>query len=123
MKKRQTEERSKFFSLESHFLNTFHSGVYLSQGELILIAEACGIKLEMSSRELLLKKLFNEADESGQLQNVSSKLAQAIDKRIEQLHRLGLEHPEAREPLTRLIQKSNGSKSMLAREAKGNPYA
>lgn len=123
MKKRHQEERSRFFALESHFQNTFHSGIYLSQSDLIAIGAACDIALSMSSRELLLKNLFAEADKAGALQTVSEALVRLIDERVEQLQYLGGEYPGARAPLMRLIQKANGTKALLARETKGDPYA
>jgi hypothetical protein len=122
MKKNHFEERSKFLSLENHFLNTFFSGLYLSAGDFIAIANANGVQLQMHSREMLIKDLLNESDKLGTLNGVMLSLNQLIDERVSECHRLSLEYPAARVPLGRLAQKATGTKALLAREMRGNPY-
>lgn len=122
MKEFHNEQRSKFFSLENHFLNTFFSGLYLSAADFIVIAHANGINLDMHSREMLIKELLNQSDAKGILANVINSLNTMIDERISAYHRLSLEYPGARAPLAKLAQKSAGTKSLLAREVRGNPY-
>lgn len=122
MKRQHQTERSKFTALENHFLNTFFSGLYLSQNDLIDAGRACGIALNMSSRELLIKSLLNRADEQQELPRLTAALNALIDERIQNYHRLSLEYPGTRELLAKLAQKANGTKGLLAREARGNPY-
>ncbi|MCI4406870.1 MAG: hypothetical protein JHC35_06245 [Sulfuricurvum sp.] len=122
MKKRHFEERSQFMSLENHFLNTFFSGLYLSAADLIAIGKANGVELHMHSREMLIKDLLNESNNKGTLQGVIGSLNALIDERINVCHRLSLEYPSARGALAKLAQKATGSKALLAREARGNPY-
>ncbi|MDP1784493.1 MAG: hypothetical protein Q8K81_03590 [Sulfuricurvum sp.] len=122
MKKRQQEVRSKFIVLENHFLNTFYSGLYLSAGDFIAIGRQNGLALQMHSREMLIKELLNESEALGTINGVLSSLNLLIDDRINTYHTLSLQYPAARAPLTRLAQKSNGTKSLLARESRGNPY-
>jgi len=122
MKRRYDEERSKFLTLENHFLNTFFSGLYLSAADFIAIGHENKVELQMHSREMLIKDLLNESDKLGTLEGVISSLNRLIDERISQYHRLSLEYPGARGPLAKLAQKATGTKSLLARESKGNPY-
>lgn len=122
MKKRNHEIRSKFLTLENHFLNTFFSGLYLSSADFIRIASLNGLNLEMHSREMLIKELLNETDKLGTLDGVVVALNRLIDERITAYHRLSLEYPHARAPLSKLAQKANGTKSLLARDIRGNPY-
>ncbi len=122
MKRNHFEERSKFLSLENHFLNTFFSGLYLSAGDFIAIAHANGLELRMHSREMLIKDLLNESEKLGTLNGVIASIGQLIDERISTCHRLSLEYPGAREALSKLAQKAAGTKALLAREARGNPY-
>lgn len=122
MKKHHFEERSQFFALENHFLNTFFSGLYFSAADFIAIAKVNSIELRMHSREMLIKDLLNESHKAGTLNNVIASLNHAIDERISTCHRLSLEYPNARGPLARLAQKASGTKALLAREARGNPY-
>ncbi|MGD9970505.1 MAG: hypothetical protein AB7S65_08610 [Sulfuricurvum sp.] len=122
MKRRHEEERSKFLALENHFLNTFFSGLYLSAADFIAIGKESGLELEMHSREMLIKDLLNESDKSGTLAKVIASLNHLIDERINAYHRLSLDYPGASAALSRLAQKATGTKSLLARESRGNPY-
>ncbi|MDO9305384.1 MAG: hypothetical protein Q8R58_03075 [Sulfuricurvum sp.] len=122
MKKHNHEMRSKFLTLENHFLNTFFSGLYLSAGDFIRIAAANGLDLKMHSREMLIKELLNETDKLGTIGGVVAALNRLIDERITAYHRLSLEYPAARVPLAKLAQKATGTKSLLARDVRGNPY-
>jgi len=122
MKKHNHEMRSKFLTLENHFLNTFFSGLYLSAGDFIHIAAANGLDLKMHSREMLIKELLNETDKLGTIGGVVAALNRLIDERITAYHRLSLEYPAARVPLAKLAQKATGTKSLLARDVRGNPY-
>lgn len=122
MKRRHHEERSKFLSLENHFLNTFFSGLYLSAGDFIAIGRENGLNLQMHSREMLIKDLLNESDKTGTLNGVIAALNRLIDDRISAYHRLSLEYPGTRIALAKLAQKANGTKALLARESRGNPY-
>jgi hypothetical protein len=122
MKRHHHEERSKFLSLENHFLNTFFSGLYLSAGDFITIGRANGLDLQMHSREMLIKDLLNESDKIGTTMDVIASLNRLIDERISAYHRLSLEYPGARTALAKLAQKATGTKALLARESRGNPY-
>lgn len=122
MKRHHHEERSKFLSLENHFLNTFFSGLYLSAGDFITIGRANGLDLQMHSREMLIKDLLNESDKIGTTNDVITSINHLIDERISTYHRLSLEYPGARTALAKLAQKATGTKALLARESRGNPY-
>jgi hypothetical protein len=122
MKRDRTEERSRFMSLENHFLNTFFSGLYLSAADFIAIGNANGVELRMHSREMLIKDLLNTSHKIGTFNGVIASLNALIDERITAYHRLSLEYPNARIPLAKLGQKSTGSKALLAREMRGDPY-
>jgi hypothetical protein len=116
------QQQSKFLTLENHFLNTFFSGLYLSAADFIAIGHKNGIGMQMHSREMLIKDLLNKSDENGTLAEVIASLNNAIDDRISECHRLSLEYPGARAPLAKLAQKATGTKALLAREVRGNPY-
>lgn len=116
------QQQSKFLTLENHFLNTFFSGLYLSAADFIAIGHKNGIGMQMHSREMLIKDLLNKSDENGTLAEVIASLNNAIDDRISECHRLSLEYPGARTPLAKLAQKATGTKALLAREVRGNPY-
>ncbi|MBD3798804.1 hypothetical protein [Sulfuricurvum sp.] len=122
MKRSYSNERSQFFALENHFLNTFFSGLYFSATDFIAIGREVGLNLQMHSREMLIKELLNQSNDNGKLSDVIAAMNRVIDERITLCHRLSLEYPNARTPLAKLAQKATGSKALLAREARGNPY-
>ena len=123
MKRRHYDsDRSKFIALESHFLNTFFSGLYFSSADFINIGKQVDIAMQMNTRDMLIKELLNKSDEEGKLQQVIAILNQYIDERIQAYHRLSIDYPGALQPLAKLAQKANGTKSLLARESRGNPY-
>lgn len=122
MKKNNHEVRSKFLTLENQFLNTFFSGLYLSAADFISIARLNGLELQMHSREMLIKELLNETEKLGTLDAVIAALNRLIDERISDYHRLSLSYPAARIPLAKLAQKATGTKSLMARASRGNPY-
>jgi hypothetical protein len=121
-KRRYESERSKFTALENHFLNTFFSGLYISSSDLIALGKEVGLQLQMNSRELLIKELLNKSHDAGTLPQVIAGLNRIIDERIGTYHRLSIEYPEAHAPMAKLAQKANGTKGLLAREGRGNPY-
>ncbi len=123
MKISHEEERSKFTALENHFLNTYFSGLYLSQSDLISLAQALGLNMYMNNREMLIKQLLNDCDQKGLLPQLMSALMALIDERVEEYHRLSLDYPQSHTILARLAQKANGTKNLIARENRGNPYA
>lgn len=122
MKEHHKEERSKFLALENHFLNTYFSGLFLSHGDLLLIARELGISLTMNGREILIKELLNICDQKSLLPELMSALTSLIDGRIEEYHRLSLDYPYSHNVLVRLAQKANGTKNLIARESRSNPY-
>jgi hypothetical protein len=122
MRERQHTPQGKFIALENQFLNTFFSGLYFSATDFIKMAAENNLKLDMHSREMLIKDFFSESDKQGTLGNAMAILNRNIDERISTYHRLSLEYPGARAPLAKLAQKATGTKSLLARESRGNPY-
>ena len=78
--------------------------------------------MQMNSREMLIKTLLNKSEEAGKLPEVIALLNKLIDERISDYHRLGIDYPGAMKPLAKIAQKANGTKSLLARESRGNPY-
>ena len=116
------ESRSKFTALENHFLNTYYSGLYLSQGDFINIAKRLGFTIQMNTRELQIKELLNTAYNKNLLMQLTGILNNLIDERIQQYHSLSMDYPHARAILAKLAQKATGTKKLLARESRGNPY-
>ena len=86
------------------------------------IAKRLGIEIQMNTRELQIKELLNTAYDKGLLAEATSMLSNLIDVRIQSYHRLSMDYPHARGILAKLAQKATGTKNLLARESRGNPY-
>ena len=119
---RYDDDRSKFIALENHLLNTFFSGIYLSASEFIEIAHKVNIKLDMNTREMLIKNLLNRSYEENSLTQVMAYLSKKIDERVQEYHQLALSYPLANSKMTHLASRANATKALLARESRGNPY-
>lgn len=122
MKRQNQEKPSPFLSLESHFLNTFYAGIYLSGKDMVLIAHAHDIDMPLKSREIILKTLLNTAQDQNKLQGVIADLTSLIQERIKVLTIYAHDFPQAAPFLQTLIQKSSSSALLLARQLKANPY-
>lgn len=115
-------ETSPFLALETHFLNAFHSGLYISAAELAAIGKRHSMQLPLKTRELMIKKLLNDANEEGKLSSVIADIAALIEGRIAQMNELARDYPGAASFLQSLIQKASSSNLLLKRQQKANPY-
>jgi len=122
MKKHSQSIKSKFTALENHFLNTFFSGIYISANEFINIGKKVDLNLGMNSRELLIKELLNKSDADGKLNQVVELLNTLIQERVDKYNSLSRDYPGSSNMLSNLTQKATSTKSLLARESRGNPY-
>lgn len=115
-------EVSRLSMLESHFLNTFFSGVYLGASDMLHVAHSVGIALDMSSRELLIKELFKKSDELGLVAETFGAIKALIDERMAELQSLMQAYPATSETLKKLHSKADASKMLLSQQMRGNPY-
>ncbi len=114
--------KSKFTTLENHFLNTFFSGIYISAKEFITIGKEVGVEMSMNSRELLIKELLNKSDANKTLEKTITMLNALVQERVEKYHALSRDYPLSNAPLSQLAQKANATKSLLTREIQRSPY-
>jgi hypothetical protein len=122
MGKNFRSERSKFTLLENHLLNTFYSGLYISAQEFIEIGQKVDLHLTMNTREYIIKELLNKSFDSGTISQTMALLIKKIDERTQEYHALSLSYNGTHTVMARLAQKANGTKALLARESRGNPY-
>ena len=122
MKHRDRQEISPFAALETHFLNAFHSGLYLSAAEMSQVGEKNGIDVPLKNRELIIKNLLNDANDAGKLSQVVADLSNLINERVQKLNDLAHNYPNAAPFLQSLIQKASSSNLFLQRQQRANPY-
>ena len=122
MKKNFTEKSSPFQTLENHFLNVFHAGVYISGQEMVDIGKKFNYDIPLKNRELVIKNLLNTANDEENLQAVIVELSQLIQGRIKTLTNLALDYPNAAAYLQTIIQRSTSSDRLLKQQQRSNPY-
>ena len=122
MKKNFDNTPSPFKALETHFLNVFHSGIYISGSEMVHISKSLGYDIPLKSREIVMKNLLSTANEKGDLPQVIAALSALIHARIDTLNALAQDFPSAAPFLRTIIQKSSSTDLLLKRQQKANPY-
>lgn len=122
MKNNNRQETSPFKALETHFLNAFHSGLYISATEMSNIGEKNGIDVPLKNREIIIKNLLNDANNNDKLPAVISDISALISERTQKLNDLSTNYPHAALFLKSLIQKTTSSNMLLQRQQRANPY-
>ena len=122
MKKNFENQPSPFKALETHFLNVFHSGLYISGSEMVNISKNLGYDIPLKNREIVMKTLLATANEKGDLPQVIASLSSLIHNRIDALNALAQDFPNAAPFLRTMIQKSTSSDLLLKRQQRANPY-
>ena len=122
MRKNSQNQPSPFKALETHFLNVFHSGLYISGSEMVNISKGLGYDIPLKSREIVMKTLLATANEKGDLPQVVASLSALIHDRVDSLNALAQDFPDAAPFLRTIIQKSSSSDLLLKRQQKANPY-
>ena len=122
MKKNFQDNVSPFQSLEHHFLNVFHAGVYISGQEMVNIGKKFDYDLPLKNRELVIKNLLNTANDAGNLQAVLLEISHVIQDRIKTLNSLAQDYPTTAAYLQTMIQRSTASDRLLKQQQRSNPY-
>ena len=122
MKKGFKEKVSPFQTLENHFLNVYHAGVYLSAQEMVNVGKTFGYDIPLKSRELIIKNLLNTANDKDELASVIANLSTIIQERIQTLNTLATDFPKAATFLKGIIQRTTSTDLLLKRQLQANPY-
>lgn len=122
MKKNFQNNVSPFQSLENHFLNVFHAGVYISGQEMVDIGKKFEYDIPLKNRELVIKNLLNTANDADNLQPVLMELSHLIQDRKKTLNSLAMDYPNTAAYLQTMIQRSASSDRLLKQQQRANPY-
>ncbi|EJF06978.1 hypothetical protein ThvES_00008920 [Thiovulum sp. ES] len=96
---------------EIQLLNTGLSGLYFSAKDLINIGKEAGLSdLPLKSRELILKQLFADSENSDEVKRI---IRVKIDARVREYKELLSSYPSSRGTLFPMIQKANHTKSIM----------
>lgn len=120
--KRKHQEVNKYQHLINQLLTLFFSGVYITSQEMIDLAANLDIELPSKSRELILKNLFLEAEQSGQLEPLLDGLIMLLQERIQQYNALNRDYARIHEIASVWIHKANTMIRLLHQQKRANPY-
>lgn len=120
MRKKSTS--SPFQNIETHFLNVFHAGVYISSQELSDIGKENNLDIPLKNREIVIKNLLNGANEAGSLSTVMLQISALIKARIATLNEFAKQYPLAAPFLQNQIQRSTSTDLLLKQQQRANPY-
>lgn len=120
--KRKHQEVNKYQHLINQLLTLFFSGVYITSQEMIDLAANLDIELPSKSRELILKNLFLEAEQSGQLESLLDGLIMLLQERIQQYNALNRDYASIHQIASVWIHKANTMIRLLHQQKRANPY-
>jgi len=103
-------------NFEKQLMSTFFSGVYLSVGDIVKIANNLGIKLPYKRRDILLSKLSIEAKKVDKYNKYTKEIIKLIDKRVNEFKSLVLAYPQSSDIVNSWIKRANGIKLLIERE-------
>ncbi|MEA3418727.1 MAG: hypothetical protein U9Q90_04945 [Campylobacterota bacterium] len=114
--------QSDYESLEKHILSVYHSGVYVSSHDLVVIGKELDYDLPLKERDILLRKMLGDAKVEGKLSDLLGKLALLLKRRAQIYTQLGNEHIEAREVISGWLHKAKATDLLIKREAAKAQY-
>lgn len=120
--KRKHQEVNKYQHLINQLLTLFFSGVYITSQEMIDLAANLGIELPSKNRELILKNLFLEAEQRGQLEPLLDGFIMLLQERIQQYNALNRDYTGIQEIASVWIHKANTMIRLLHQQKRANPY-
>lgn len=120
--KRKHQEVNKYQHLINQLLTLFFSGVYITSQEMIDLAANLGIELPSKNRELILKNLFLEAEQRGQLEPLLDGFIMLLQERIQQYNALNRDYAGIQEIASVWIHKANTMIRLLHQQKRANPY-
>jgi hypothetical protein len=114
MKRREEEEKNPYKGVENQLLNTFFSGVYLTNFDFYRIGKKMGIPdIAMKSRDFLVHELFAVAQKEDRIEELIRELSIVIDKRLAIYKEYMEQYPNSRKELGQLIYKAMNLKRTL----------
>jgi hypothetical protein len=112
------DSQSPYESLEKQLLSLFFSGVYISSHDIRQLGEKIGIELPMKDRNILLSKLFGDANKNGKSKELLVVISDFIKSRAMQYTILGNNYPYTKPLVLKWLQKVKSTDLLIKREMK-----
>ncbi len=108
--------------IERQLMAVYYSGVYITNRDIVHVAQTVGLTLPLKDRTALLKELMGYAHEKGLKKEIMQGFAALFHQRIQSYQNL-LEHfPQTAPVLNATIQKAQATARLLQKEARSHPY-
>ncbi|RXI43314.1 hypothetical protein CRU99_08105 [Malaciobacter mytili] len=116
------QENTKFQHIINQLLTLYFSGIYITNKDMLNLAQELGFDFPLKSREIMLKNLFLEAYNFQKIPKLCDSLIYLIDQRVQEYKKLSFEYPKINEVSSSWIFKANNIKRLLVNEKRGNIY-
>ena len=125
MKKRHMEPElpSSYGAIERQLMAVHYCGVYITNADIVRIAEGMGYTFGLKNRTSLLKDLMHEAYESGRTPEMLQAFSRLLQERASGYQALAKSFPASASVLHDMIQKARATVMLMQREMRGDPYA
>ncbi len=126
MKKRHNDHvlPPAYEGVERQLMALFYSGVYITNADIVRVAETLGFEgYGLKDRISLLKDLMHEAHESGRKAAMMQAFMTILQERAQAYQELVHAYPAASQILGDMIQKARATAMLLQREMRSDPYA
>jgi len=115
-KMKQQNQTSPYESLEKQLLSLFFSGLYISSHDIRQIGAKIGIELPVKDRNILLSRLFGDANKENKTKELYLAISDLIRSRAMQYAILGNNYPHTKPLILKWLQKAKATDLLLKRE-------
>ncbi|MDD5360277.1 MAG: hypothetical protein PHI79_03815 [Sulfurovaceae bacterium] len=112
------DSQSPYESLEKQLLSLFFSGIYISSHDIRQLGEKIGIELPVKDRNILLSKLFGDANKNQKSKELLVVISDFIKSRAMQYTILGNNYPHTKPLVSKWLQKAKSTDLLIQREMK-----
>lgn len=115
---KEQNQTSPYESLEKQLLSLFFSGIYISSHDIRQIGAKIGIDLPVKDRNILLSKLFGDANKANINKELYMAISDFIKSRTMQYTILGNNYPHTKPLVSKWLHKAKSTDLLLKREMK-----
>lgn len=116
MKHKDTQ--NPYETLEKQLLSLFFSGIYISSHDIKQLGAKIGIELPIKDRNILLSRLFGDANKENKNKELYMAISDFIKSRAMQYMVLGNNYPHTKPLISKWLQKAKSTDLLLKREMK-----
>ena len=110
------EQTNPYESLEKQLLSLFFSGIYVSSHDIRQLGAKIGIELPVKDRNILLSRLFGDANKENKTKELYLAISDFIKSRAMQYTILGNNYPHTKPLILKWLQKAKATDLLLKRE-------